>query len=315
VNPGARLANGTPVGNGNPALRDQRVRAAIDYAIDRRKLIDAVLGGHGEPGAGYLPAKLKPWSWQPAPADLRGYDPAKARQILDSLGYTAGPGNVRLMPGSKKPMTLRLTYAADHPVFPRYATYIKQWLDAIGLPVQLVPASGSQVDALQYGGQYDLLLSGWGVDPDPDYLLSLQICSALPLTKGGPTSSDSFHCDPQYDKLYNQQATETDPVKRADLVHRAIARLYGDAIPLVLTNPATLEVYRKDKFTGFVSRPGPAGSVLGYWSYPHVRPVLAAARAESSHTPMYASGAAAVIAIAVAGGLFYRRRSTRHLRE
>jgi peptide/nickel transport system substrate-binding protein len=315
LNPGARLANAVPEGNGNPALRDKRVRVAIDYAIDRQKLIDGVLGGYGEPGAGYLPAKLTPWSWQPAPADLRGYDPAKARQILDSLGYRTGPGNVRIMPGSRKPMTLRLAYTADHPVFPRYATYIKQWLGDIGLPVQLVPASGSQLGALQYRGEYDLLLSGWGVDPDPDYLLSIQICSALPLTKGGPTSSDAFHCDPRYDALYNQQATELDPAKRADLVHQAISRLYGDAIPLVLTNPATLEVYRKDKFTGFVSRPGPGGSVLGYWSYPHVRPVAAVTQAESSHTPLYASGAAALVALAVAGGLFYRRRSTRHLRE
>jgi peptide/nickel transport system substrate-binding protein len=315
VNPGARLANGTPTGTGHPALRDKRVRLAIDYAIDRQKLIDGVLGGYGQPGAGYLPARLKPWSWQPAPADLRGFDPAKAKTLLDSLGYTVGAGNVRLMPGSKKPMNLRLAYSADHPVFPRYAEYIKQWLGDIGVPVQLVPASGSQLNALQYGGEYDLLLSGWGVDPDPDYLLSIQICSALPLTKGGPTSSDAFHCDPQYDALYTQQATELDPVKRAGLVHQAIARLYGDAIPLVLTNPSTLEVYRKDKFTGFVSRPGPAGSVLGYWSYPHVRPVATAAHAESSRTPLYASGAAAAAALLVAGGLFYRRRSTRHLRE
>ena len=42
MNVGAALADGTPIGDGNPALKDKRVRQAINHAIDRQTLVDKV---------------------------------------------------------------------------------------------------------------------------------------------------------------------------------------------------------------------------------------------------------------------------------
>ena len=39
-NNGAALADGTRIGDGNPALLDKRVRRAVSKAIDRRTLVD-----------------------------------------------------------------------------------------------------------------------------------------------------------------------------------------------------------------------------------------------------------------------------------
>src|SRR3954454_12642019 len=77
-NPGAARTDGTPIGNGHPALRDVRVRRAIDSAIDRPTLLRRVLGGHGAVGLGYLPPAFTPWGWQPPAGATRPFDPALA---------------------------------------------------------------------------------------------------------------------------------------------------------------------------------------------------------------------------------------------
>ena len=69
-----------------PQLADQRVRQAINYAIDRRSIVDAIYGKYGSPttqtthGAGYL-KELD---------DKYPYDPAKAKQLLAEAGYPNG---------------------------------------------------------------------------------------------------------------------------------------------------------------------------------------------------------------------------------
>ena len=42
--------------------------------------------------------------------------------------------------------------------------------------------------------------------------------------------SDSFYCNPEYDELYAQQAVETDPAARADLVRQMQQILLDDAV-------------------------------------------------------------------------------------
>jgi peptide/nickel transport system substrate-binding protein len=40
---------------GHPALRDKRFRSALEYAIDRGKLVELAYGGHGVPGYTFMP--------------------------------------------------------------------------------------------------------------------------------------------------------------------------------------------------------------------------------------------------------------------
>src|SRR6185503_7513400 len=55
MNTGAALDDGTPIGNGHPALKDKRVRVAIANAIDTKLLTERVFGGHGTPGTSVIP--------------------------------------------------------------------------------------------------------------------------------------------------------------------------------------------------------------------------------------------------------------------
>ncbi|MDD1749493.1 MAG: ABC transporter substrate-binding protein, partial [Methanothrix sp.] len=74
--------------NPESALSNQKVREALEYAIDREKIANSL--GYGfwrathQPGIPELPAGYN--------ADIKGraYDPAKARQLLTEAGYAKG---------------------------------------------------------------------------------------------------------------------------------------------------------------------------------------------------------------------------------
>jgi peptide/nickel transport system substrate-binding protein len=76
----------------DPLLKDARVRQAIACAIDRRMMIQTLLGGHAQPALSLLPASHWAWSGDVARYD---YDPARAERLLDEAGYMRTGGGVR----------------------------------------------------------------------------------------------------------------------------------------------------------------------------------------------------------------------------
>lgn len=312
INSGARRPDGTPVGDGHPALRDLRVRTAIDHAIDRDTLVARVLGGLGDPGQGYLPGTT-PWAWRPGPGERRGFDLAAANRLLDA-GYPRGPDGIRRMPGGR-PLDFRLYVPSGRAHYEQSATYLTAWLRQAGIAVHPQLLGDSDKGERVAAGDFDLFLGGWITDPDPDYLLSVQTCGARP-AGGAAGTTDTWACDPAYDALDERQAHELDTTRRVALVKDMQRRLYQTVPLTVLYYPGVLEAYRADHFTGFVRRPAADGSITGAWSYAHVRPVVAAGGRPDGGAPwagILAVGAAVLLAgpaiVAV------RRRATRHLRE
>lgn len=313
-NSGAARADGIPIGDGHPALADVRVRQAIDHAIDRRTLVARVLGGHGDAGVGYLPATLKPWGWRPDPASLRRFDPAQANRILDTAQYRRGPDGVRRMPGGGRRLSFNLLVPNGRPHYQQSATYITQWLAAIGIEVRVQVMSDSEKSARTAVGRYDMFLGGWILDPDPDFLLSVQTCAARPVGKGAGTT-DNFICDPAYDALYRQQSEQIVPAERAVTVQRMQQRLYDDAQLLTIYYPAVLEAYRADRFRPLARRPADSGSLAGPWSYALATPIAATAPRRSPSTAALIGVPLLVLVLMLAGAAIWWSRATREDRE
>ncbi len=71
-----------------PALKDVRVRQALNYAIDRKGIVDSLYGKYGKPTDQFVPqgiggyvAKLE---------DVYPYDPKKAKDLLAEAGFKDG---------------------------------------------------------------------------------------------------------------------------------------------------------------------------------------------------------------------------------
>jgi peptide/nickel transport system substrate-binding protein len=110
----------------NPALKDVRVRQAINYAFDRQGLMQALVAGQGKPTTQVLHATSPGYD---ASLDSRyPYDPAKAKALLAEAGYSNG-------------FTLEMPRAAflPGPVF----TLVQQQLKDVGITVNYVESGNN----------------------------------------------------------------------------------------------------------------------------------------------------------------------------
>ena len=303
MNTGAATNTGTPIGDGNPNLKDIRLRTAIAEAIDPRTLVQQVYGGYAQLGTGYIPDKFAAYHWNPAPRQARPFDPAAANTALDAAGYPKGPNGIRVGKDGK-PLNLRLIGSTGGPQQTQMAAYVKNWLAAIGIGVNVQMLSSSKLNDVTSAGDFDLAFSGWGVDPDPDAVLSLQTCGQRPDASGQGANSEAFFCDPGYDALYARQLSDLNPTQRVSDVKNLQSLFYQRVPEVTLLYPNVLEAYRSDRFAPFAVQPQPDGVIMaqnGYWGYYSATPASAAPSGGSGSNTGVIIGI--VVAVVVLGGL------------
>nr|WP_042181772.1 ABC transporter substrate-binding protein [Kibdelosporangium sp. MJ126-NF4] len=263
INPGATSADDKPIGDGNPALKDVQLRKAISLAIDSRALVDRVWGGYAQEAAGYIPPGFSEFHLP----ERKKFDPAEANRMLDAAGYAKGADGVRA-DKQGKPLKLRLLGHAGTNLDEQASKYVTSWLRDIGIAVEPQMVADQKVNDATTGANFDLAVSGWSANPDPDYVLSLQTCGARPNADGKGATPDSFLCDPEYDRLYNEQLAETDRGKRVEIVKRMQQVLADRATLVILGYDNPLEAYRADRWAPFQTQPADGGVILnqqGYW--------------------------------------------------
>jgi len=304
--------DGQPFGDGHPALRDVRVRAALHHAVDAGAVVERVKQGYSEPGYGIIPPVYPDWTFTPSDAQRRNHDPERAKALLDEAGYRPGPDGVRVGPDGR-PLALRLIAGNQVPTNPQLLEFLAGWLTAVGVGVTPQIMSSNQIDDATVAGNFDIAVSGWSVNPDPDDSLAQQLCAA-----NGTSESDSGYCNPAYDQLHAAQQAAIDEAGRREIVQRMQSMLYDDVHAIVLTHDAMLEAYRADRFTGFVTQPEDGGVITGqtgYWGYYGATPVAAdqAAADSGGGTGLVVGVLAAVVVLG--GGAFLVARNRRGSRD
>ncbi|MGW2719506.1 ABC transporter substrate-binding protein [Streptomyces sp. NPDC001492] len=308
TNPGAQARNGKKFGDGDPSLLDQRVRHALFLAVDRKTIIDKVFQGHAVEGQGYIPPRFSTYFWKPSASQTLSYDPTKAAQLLDQAGYKKNADGKRVGKDGK-PLNYRVLCHATDPNDKAVGQYLKEWWAKLGI--------GMTLDCLDnvtdpwLAGKYDLAFDGWSVNPDPDYVLSIHTCAALPATPKDTGATDNFICDKTYDGLYAKQLAEYDSAKRADVVKQMESRLYDLGYMNVMAYPNAVEAYRTDQIKSIETMPKAAGNIYGqdgYWSWWSAVPADSGSSSGGSSTGVIVGVAAGVVVLAGAGLLLARRR-------
>jgi peptide/nickel transport system substrate-binding protein len=180
-----------------------------------------------------------------------------------------------------KQLSLRLFIRSSSPTETQAAPYLKSWLETIGVKVNTSFMNDNQLTQVIGDGDYDMFVWGWGVEPNPDFQLSVFTCGQRSIGAGGgkytPGWSDSFFCNQQYDQLYAQQKS-LDGAARAKVVLQMQKLLYTEDPYALLYYYNDTQAYRSDKFTGFAPQPDAKDGLLlyqetSYWSYRCIRPV------------------------------------------
>lgn len=308
LNSGAATRTGEPIGDGHPALKDVRVRRAVAKAIDQDAIIARVNGGYAERGTGPIPPVFP--DFHLTPETVRPFDPAAANTELDQAGYPRGADGTRVGPDGT-PLRFRLIGHTSRAYDEQAGEYVKGSLADVGIAVDVQLVADTLLDEYGVAGKFDLIFSGWGTNPDPDFILSLHTCDARPASPTATGTTDSFFCDATYDELYRQQGAELDPAKRSELVKRMQQRFYDEVPAIILGHDNALEAYRNDTFASFTIQPDPGGVIMaqnGVWGYYGAVPV-AASTGSSGPKGLLVAGAVVVVLL-VGGGvwLLARRR-------
>ncbi len=83
-----------------------------------------------------------------------------------------------------KPLTYRVLCHATDPNDKAIGRYLQEWWGELGIGVTLTCLDN--VTDPWLAGEYDLAFDGWSVNPDPDFVLSIHTCAALPATPRTP---------------------------------------------------------------------------------------------------------------------------------
>jgi peptide/nickel transport system substrate-binding protein len=299
---------------GHPALRDPQFRRALDYAIDREKLVEVAYSGEATPGTSQMTPNC--WSnpdyhWEP-PADvLRTFDLDKARNLLDEAGYTDNDGDgVREYKG--KPIKLRLWALTTATKQQAAAKQITGWFREIGLDVKLqVVEEGVYTAGIwnyegnTYAPDFDMYLWTWyGYDDPGQSLNALTTAQIEGWNEPGWSNAE-------FDRLFELQSRELDVDKRAEYIKECQRVIYGDCVESVIAYPMLLQAYNTDKWTGWLETfhgNGPAFETqFSQKSLLNVSQRVAEEQ-KSSVTWVWAVAAAAAVAVCVFVAIVVRRR-------
>jgi oligopeptide transport system substrate-binding protein len=208
---GILVDSSNPIVKQSP-LRNRRVRQAINYGFDRRKMMLYLRNSIGTPAeSGFVPQGLPSFD-----NDLKGYsyNPAKARKLLSEAGYSGG---------SNRPTVRLLTIA----VYSDLASFIARELEAIGINVQVEVIQKGLLLEQTAKSQAPFFRASWIADyPDAENYLSVFYGK-----NPAPPNYTRYH-NPEYDRLYERALAVEDDSLRNEL-YRQMDRMIVKDAPVV----------------------------------------------------------------------------------
>jgi len=232
----------------NPAVQDKAVRQALGYAIDRDRINEIAARGTSTPGSGILPSYYR--AFYETPEQNYPTDIEQAKQILDDAGWQDNGDDPRTKDGEELSFNLYVRSESSYNI--QAAKLVAEQAKEIGIhfDVQVVSVDKlTELTVQKIDGKpapdFDTFIWGWGGDPyDPSFLLSLFTTKEI----GG--LSDSFYSNPEYDKLYKEQAGIFDTAERRDIIKQMVDITQEDLPYIVLTQDPNLQAYRTDRVSG-----------------------------------------------------------------
>ncbi|MCL4860513.1 MAG: hypothetical protein KJZ93_13945 [Caldilineaceae bacterium] len=223
---------------GQPPFDDLRVRQAINRAIDRQGLVDAIFGGRAEVATGLLPGAI-PYVTRTETATYT-YDPEQARILLAEAGWT--PNDDGML--EKDGQLFQLDLVIDQSRLPQtasMATAIQAQLKAVGIELQLrLYDYSGWLDAF-YARDYNLIMRfSWGPPYDPHTLLAGAF-----YTDDRPESTISYS-SPDLDVLIDAALASTDTDKRQALYDQIWQHLDEQAAVIPLVYPQRIYAVRSE---------------------------------------------------------------------
>lgn len=201
-----------PIVKASP-LRLKKIRQAINYGIDRRKMMLYLRNSIGTAAeSGFVPQGLP--SFDAAEVPGYTYNPAKAMQLLAEAGFPQAKG----LP-SIKLLTI--------PIYSNLASYVANELKQVGINVQVETIQKSLLLEQTSKSQALFFRGSWIADyPDAENYLSVFY------SKNPAPPNYTRYKNPLFDKLYEQALSEENDSIRYNL-YRQMDKMIVEDSPVV----------------------------------------------------------------------------------
>jgi len=211
-----------------PPFDNAKVREALNYALNRKEIVDAALFGAGQPGGPLSPA-LKSWALDVKEFPCYTTDPAKAQALLKEAGVT-------------------MPVAVTMNVLPRQdvkdiAQVVQEQLNKAGFKVELKNQEQGQFIQDWRNSNFDLFASTNAGNPDPDEYFFRTFRT------GGSTNVFKYS-DAEIDSLLDSARAMQDQAARKTAYDKVQKKLACSG-PIAHLTYATLFTAMRDKMQGF----------------------------------------------------------------
>lgn len=212
-----------------PPFDDPRLRRAVAYAIDRRKVLETYYERRGRQASGPIPDMLRHW---PDPV-MPEYDPSRARELVREIGAEGRSIDF---------------YISSDPEIVDIAEIIQFYLSRTGLAVSIKKLEWSAYKAALNNGEADMFWLSWWADyPDPEnYLFPLFHSS-----NHGASGNRTRYTNKEVDSLIDAGRRSMDEAER-DRYYMSAERTIAEELPWlpfwhkseVTVRQSTLKNYR-----------------------------------------------------------------------
>jgi peptide/nickel transport system substrate-binding protein len=231
---------------------DPKVREAFAYAVNRQEVIDAIYKSDFPDlqvlnCAGWAPT-VGDWCDNTAFADI-SYQPDKAKQILQSAGWTLGSDGIFAKGGKK--LSIQFSTTAGNKVRENTQQVLKEQAKAAGIDLVIKNSPPTQLfeDRLP---KRDFQLAEFAqvASPDPS-VTQILACDQIPTPQNGYSGSNYFSwCNQKATKLMRQSDATIDHGQRKALIDQ-INKLERQDIPWIpLFQKPLILAWRGDRLAG-----------------------------------------------------------------
>ncbi|MBU5592051.1 peptide ABC transporter substrate-binding protein [Clostridium sp. MSJ-4] len=204
----------------NEALKDQKVRQALTFGLDRKAIVDNVYKGYAD--VINIP-ESKVSLYFTDDVEKYEYNAEKANQLLDEAGWKKGSSGIREKDGKK--LTLKFLASTPNEVNEAIIPIAKENYKALGIefnPEQMdFNTISTKVE--DENADYDMYFMAWGLTPEPD-------SSAIFKTKGALNRNG--YSNPKIDELLSK-GTKTNKFEERKKVYHEFYKEVNKDLPYI----------------------------------------------------------------------------------
>lgn len=230
----------------DPILKDQRIRQALAYAIDREAIIRDVMRGQAKVAQSILPTSQ--WAFEPNVTAYK-YDPERAKELLDEAGKVEKDGQWRIKL-SLKTSTLSIARKAGEA--------LQEQMRRVGIELELKSLERQTLTQDMEDGNFQLYLNTLvGGNQRADIFKFVYSVRSIP-----PNGQNrSRYNNPQVDKLLDE--AQLAPKDHGKKIFSQVQKTLADELPQIyLWYPATIIAYR-DRVSNIKIEPSGDWRVIG----------------------------------------------------